>query len=128
MLIVSRGLVNDTKRDININNFLMSYQDIELRFHENTMWLSLYISTIASLIRKTKMWKWNTIRASLRIDEIHSFHLTMSDIGTQIQFYFLLFIYPSYITCHQLWCIFIKTLYTLLWYNVIFYFYFVIPI
>ena len=54
MLIVSRGLVNDTKRDININNFLMSYQDIELRFHENTMWLILYISTIASLIRKTK--------------------------------------------------------------------------
>ena len=56
MLIVSRGLVNDTKRDININNFLMSYQDIELRFHENTMWLILWlISTIASLIRKTKM-------------------------------------------------------------------------
>ena len=54
MLIVSRGLVNDTKRDININNFLMSYQDIELRFHENMMWLILYISTIASLIRKTK--------------------------------------------------------------------------
>ena len=54
MLIVSRGLVNDTKRDININNFLMSYQDIGLRFHENTMWLILYISTIASLIRKTK--------------------------------------------------------------------------
>ena len=54
MLIVSRGLVNDTKRDININNFLMSYQDIELRFHGNTTWFSLYISTIASLIRKTK--------------------------------------------------------------------------
>ena len=54
MLIVSRVLVNDAKRDININNFLMSYQDIELRFHENTMWLILYISTIASLIRKTK--------------------------------------------------------------------------